>query len=200
MKKIIFLTITTLVFTSLYAQEEKNSDIETLFSKPSKIRGYISPITNTTYLNGEIAYMSGMNVAGILNDHLIIGFYKLDLDNSSWSNSDNYIGSTMSFNHKGLYLGYILMPKRIVHFTTNVQLGKGNMEIYDSVLDEWIQDDMVFVAVPSVEVEFNVTKFFRFGVGANYRFTTDVDKFANYSDSDFSDFGVSVSFKFGWFK
>lgn len=201
MKKISLLfTIIFVALTSINAQTDNSDDIETLFQKPSKIRGYVGPLTNYTLLDGETAYMSGVHAAGIFNDHFVLGFYKLDMENNIWSNNDNYIGSTIDFDHKGLWLGYIFMPKKVVHFTTNVQLGKGNLEIYNNLIDTWIEDDMVFVITPSIEAEFNIAKFLRIGVGANYQFALDVDKFMNYTDDDFSDFGAFVTFKFGWFK
>lgn len=200
MKKIFLLSIISLAFTVLYAQDEQKPEIETIFTKPSKIRGYISSINNTTTLDGETAYMSGMHAAGIFNDHFVLGFYNLDLENNVFSNNDNYIGSTVDFGHKGLWIGYIFMPKRIIHFTANAQIGKGNLEIYDSTIDNWVEDDMVFVLTPSIEAEVNIAKFFRVGIGANYRFALDVDKFANYNDQDFSGMGAFVTLKFGWFK
>lgn len=86
-----------------------------------------------------------------------------------------------------------------MHININAQLGKGNLEIYDDTFNEWMEDDLVFVAIPSIEAEFNIAKFFRVGIGANYRFTFHVDRFRDYSNEDFSDFGAFVSFKFGWF-
>lgn len=200
MKKIflVLLFLSTLGF--LNAQERKNDNIETIFSKPSKVRGYISPITNITTLDGETGYMSGVNVAGIFNDHFILGLYKLDIENSIFSNNDNYVGSKMNFDHKGLWLGYIFMPKRMIHFNANVQAGKGNLEIYDEIFNTWLEDDFIFVLTPSLELEFNLAKFLRVGIGANYRFAFDVNEFDNYNDNDFSDWGAFVSFKFGWFK
>lgn len=198
MKRVFLLTIITFAFTALFAQED--GDIETLLTKPSKIRGYVGSLTNTTTLDGETAYMSGMHAAGIFNDHFVLGFYNMEIENNVWSNNDSYIGSTVDFNHKGLWIGYIFMPKSILHFTTNAQIGKGHLEIYNSNLDNWITDDMILVLTPSIEAEFNVAKFFRVGIGANYRFTYDVDQIENYSDNDFSGFGAFVSLKFGWFK
>ena len=71
--------------------------------------------------------MSGVNVAGIFNDHFILGFYNLDLETNVFSNNDDYIGSTVNFDHKGLWLGYIFMPERIVHFNINASVGKGDL-------------------------------------------------------------------------
>lgn len=200
MKKIFLLLLFMSTVGFIIAQEENDSNIETIFKKPSKVRGYIGSLNNVTTLNGETAYMNGVNVAGIFNDQFIFGFYKLNLENSIFSNTDNYIGTKMNFDHKGLWIGYIFMPNRKVHFNANVQAGKGFLEIYDSILDSWLEDDFVFVVMPSIEAEFNITKFLRIGMGANYRFAMDVNEFNNYNNNDFSDFGGFVSFKFGWFK
>jgi len=197
MKKILILLLILSTTTLLSAQED--NEIETLFSKPSKVRGYIGPLTNVTSLDGETAYMTGVNVAGIFNDHYVLGFYNLDLENNVFSNNDTYIGSRMNFNHKGIWLGYIFMPKRMVHFNANVQAGKGYLEIYDDFQNQWIEDDFIFVLTPGIEAEFNIARFLRVGVGANYRLSFDVDRFVNYDNTDFSDFGAFVSFRFGWF-
>ena len=200
MKRIFILILIITSTGYLFAQDKEEIDnIETFFEKPSKIRGYVGPLTDITMVDSEIAYMTGVNVAGIFNDHFILGFYNLNIENDIKSDNTNYFESTIDFNHKGIWLGYIFIPKRIIHFNTNVMLGKGDLELYDDFLNEWIEDDFIFVLTPSLEAEFNVAKFLRVGIGANYRFTFDVDKFVDYNDNDFSDFGAFVSFKFGWF-
>ncbi len=199
MKKIFILILLVFSTGMILAQEE--DDIETLFkNKPEKIRGYLGPLTNITTLDGETAYMHGFNAAAIINDHLIVGFYNLNLENNIFSNNDEYIGNSLDFEHRGFLLGYIFMPKEAIHFSASLQTGRGNIEIYDEPADNWIEDRNVFILTPGIEAEFNITKFFRIGVGANYRFALDVDQFDNYDNNDFSSPGASVSFKFGWFK
>jgi hypothetical protein len=105
----------------------------------------------------------------------------------------------MEFDHRGLWLGYIFMPKRKIHFNTNLQVGKGELAIYDDPSDDWYEDDFIFVLTPSIEAEFNLAKFLRVGIGVNYRFAMDVNELNGYSDNDFSDFGTYFSLKFGWF-
>ena len=206
MKKVFLLLILLSTIGYLNAQEEKparpadgNNNIETIFSKPTKVRGYVGSITNITTLDGETAYMNGTHAAGIFNDHFVLGFYRMDLENSISSNNSNYIGSELYFDHRGLWLGYIFMPKRMLHFNTNVQIGKGDIEIYDDILGNWEEDNVVFVLTPSLEIEFNIVKFLRIGIGANYRFALDVDQIENYNDDDFTDFGAFINLKFGWF-
>lgn len=199
MKNIILFLLLCLSSGFIMAQND-DDNIETLFNKPEKIRGYLGPITNITTLDGETAYMQGFNAAAILNDHFIVGFYNLNLENNIFSNNDEYISNQIDFEHRGVFLGYIFMPKKAIHFAASLNTGRGNIEIYDDPNDTWIKDKNVFILTPEVEAEFNITKFFRIGVGANYRFAIDVDQFDNYNNNDFSSPGAFVSFKFGWFK
>lgn len=199
MKKLIIFLLLGLSSGLIMAQGEDDK-LETLFNKPEKIRGYLGPIMNITTLDGETAYMQGFNAAAILNDHFIVGFYNLNLENNIFSNNDEYIGNQIDFEHRGVLLGYIFMPQKAIHFSASLFTGRGNLNIYDEPTDTWIDDRNIFILTPGVEAEFNITKFFRIGVGANYRFAMDVDQFDNYNNNDFSSPGGFVSFKFGWFK
>ena len=200
MKKIFILFIFLGFISSTHAQETNAEEIETLLQRPSKVRGYVSPYSSYTTLDNEIACMNGFHVAGIFNDHFVFGFYNVNLDNNIRSNNPNFNNSDISFEHKGVWLGYIFFPKRMIHFNTNVQAGKGKLELYDDFFDRWLDDDQIYVITPSVEVEFNVAKFLRVGLGANYQFALDVDRYVGYNDEDFSNLGAFVNFKFGWFK
>ena len=51
---------------------------------------------------------------------------------------------------------------------------------------------------PTVEVELNLTRYFRIGAGATYNLYTMVD-LQGYRSSDLSAPGGFLSFKFGWF-
>jgi hypothetical protein len=194
MKKIAISLLLMLSAGMILAQE--NDNMETIFNKPEKIRGYLGPIINITTLDGENAYMQGFNAAAIINDHLIVGFYNLNLENNIFSNNDEYVGDILDFEHRGLLLGYIFMPKKAIHFSASLQTGRGYIDMYNESID----DKNVFILTPGIEAEFNITKFFRIGIGANYRFAMEVDQFDNYDNEDFSAPGGFVSFKFGWFK
>ncbi|MEA2107667.1 MAG: hypothetical protein U9P82_13305 [Bacteroidota bacterium] len=198
MKKIFVFIL--LLFSAGIILAQENNDIETLFTKPEKIRGYLGPFINVTTIDGETAYMQGFNAAAILNDKVIFGFYNQNLENNIFSNNDEYIGDILDFEHRGLLLGYIFRPKKAIHFSASLQTGRGNIDIYDEPFDTWIEDKNVFILTPGIEAEFNITKFFRIGIGANYQFAMDVDQFNNYNNEDFSAPGGFVSFKFGWFK
>lgn len=191
MKKIFLLLILLSTIGYLNAQEERYEH-KTIFSKPTKVRGYVSSINTVAIFNSKTAYMNGKQAAGIFNDHFIFGFYKMDI----WHN----IGPEINFNHKGLWLGYIFMPKQKIHFNINAQAGKGEINIYKDISDIWLNDDLVYVITPSIEVEFNLTNFCRIGIGANYTYTMDLDQIEGYGDNNFSNIGACVNLKFGWFK
>lgn len=200
MKKIIILLALVSSIGFLNAQEKDQDNIKTLFSKPSKIRGYIGPISSVTNIGNDIVYMSGSSAAGIFNDHLILGFYNLELKDYAIFENNNSITTSVDFEHRGLWLGYIFMPKRIIHINTNVQIGKGNLDVFDPNKDRWLEDDFVFVITPSLEIELNLFKFLRLGIGANYTLASDVDNNTTLSNNDLTKLGGFASLKFGWFR
>lgn len=55
-----------------------------------------------------------------------------------------------------------------------------------------------FVVEPGLEVEINVTRFFKIGVGASYRFVRESD-LTLVSNDDLSGFSGGFSLKFGKF-
>lgn len=201
MKKLL-LTLLIMSFVGLtFAQEENEGDkIQTLVKAPAKIRGYIGSLMNYSTIDGETAYMSGFIASGIFNDKITLGFYSQTLESPMYSNDDNYLGADMNFEHHGISVGYIFMPKKVVHFTANLMAGKGSLEVYNDLTEEWVKDKIIFNLNPMVEAEINVFKFLRIGIGVNYNFAFDVDQVGGYTDDDFSGVGGNLSFKFGWFK
>ena len=201
MKKIFLLLILSTIILYTQAQEEENDNIQTVFkSKPEKIRGFAGPLINIIDLDGKTAYMGGFSAGIIFNGQFILGIYELEMQNTIFTDNTNYIGYKMDFDHKGIWLGYIFRSKNVIHFNTNLQVGKGNLEVYDDINDVWLEDDFTILLTPSVEAEFNIAKFFRVGIGANYRFAFDVNELDNYDNNDFSGIGAFISFKFGWFR
>jgi hypothetical protein len=55
-----------------------------------------------------------------------------------------------------------------------------------------------FVVEPGLEVEVNITRFFKIGIGASYRLVRESD-LSTVSDNDLSGFSGGLSLKFGKF-
>ena len=99
-------------------------------------------------------------------------------------------------------MGYSLFGEAPIHLAISSLFGWGQIsvsrdEFYDS---RYIQDG-IFMISPTLEVELNLTQFFRIGAGATYNICTFVDPttLRGYSNSDFSAPGGFLAFKFGWF-
>ena len=111
MKKLILTLMILSVVGFSYAQEE-DEKMQTLIKAPSKIRGYVGALMNINTIDGEMAYMSGFIASGIFNDNILFGFYSQNLETPMYSNNDDYLGAEMDFEHHGISLGYVFMPKK----------------------------------------------------------------------------------------
>jgi hypothetical protein len=107
----------------------------------------------------------------------------------------------------GFFFEPIIMPRYPVHISFPILIGAGGVSVVSSDNDGWDEyeseaSDAFMVIEPGVEVELNVTRFFKFCVGAYYRYTSDVDiQETEYQvDPDIlRGFSGGVTFKFGRF-
>lgn len=100
----------------------------------------------------------------------------------------------------GFILEYTNRSYRLAHITVSSLIGAGAVLLRDKEYETVNEDenDPFFVFEPSLSIELNVTHFFRIAAGAGYRFTNGISDFG-YSDSDFSAFTGTLTFKFGKF-
>ena len=61
-----------------------------------------------------------------------------------------------------------------------------------------IEDTIFFVVEPGIEIELNISPYFRLGFGATYRYITGTE-LLNVSDSDVSGGSGMISLRFGRF-
>ena len=188
MKKMLFTLVLILSVTVLKAQE---NGIQTLFGSATRISGFGALIMSFTSINGEFAHMMGGSGAVLLGD-FFIGGYGEGLTNSIYAG-----GNRISFGHGGFWTGYSFMADRALHPCLSTEIGWGNISQSDEGYYN-LSNDNVFVVNPTIELEMNFTRFFRLGVGANYRFVSGVNT-STLTNADFSGPGAFLSFKFGWF-
>ena len=113
------------------------------------------------------------------------------------------------------------MPNKPVHVSFPVILGVGGISAvesnswesshYDKNTTYYYDSDAFLVLEPGVDVEFNITKFFRLALGASYRLTSDINLRYKYLDNNYDEhiiqvdrnalnsFTFDIGFKFGWF-
>lgn len=157
-----------------------------------------------TAVDGEFAHMMGGGGAILVGD-FYFGGYGLGLTNNIPVNrfepeySDLYqAGDRLTVSHGGFWIGYSLFGDRAIHVSISSLIGWGELGVRGENYPENLYPDGIFVVSPTLEVEMNLTQFFRLGVGASYNLYSFVD-LPGYTSSDFSAPGGFLSFKFGWF-
>lgn len=106
----------------------------------------------------------------------------------------------------GIIIGGTIAPKELVHISFPIVLGAGSIEVVDKDFfinnpadsEFTIENSVFFVAEPGIEVEFNITKYFRLGAGATYRYISGLE-LDNVKDDDISGTTAILSFRFGRF-
>lgn len=164
-----------------------------------RISGLGGPFMQFTTVNGSFAHMMGGGGAILLGDFFIGGYglgltNNIPLDQNVIPDARDY--ENYSISHGGFWLGYSLFGERPIHVSFSTLLGWGQIgrrgtDYYEVPLTN------TFVVSPTVELELNLTRFFRLGMGATYNLYTLVAE--PLRASDFSAPGGFLSFKFGWF-
>jgi hypothetical protein len=201
MKKLTVIGLILVLAVQIQAQEREYRTLVD-FDKV-RISGMASPFMQFTVVDGEFAHMMGGGGAVLVGDFWF-GGYGLGLTNRIQVDVSRYqdyrVGDYLSVSHGGFWLGYSLFGDKPIHVAISSLIGWGQVGVGHEYGYNVYQDGM-FVVCPTVEVELNLTRFFRLGAGASYNLFTLVDErnIPGYHSSDFSSPGGFLSFKFGWF-
>ena len=206
MKKTGLLLLTLLAFFVANAQDYEKQEIGTIFNGNTFFNGFGGPIMSYTTIAGKFAHSMGGGGGVLVNNRFFFGGFGTGVTNRIRSEADIYDGYDINFGYGGLWTGYNFLPQKPLHPTVSLLSGWGNIDIEDSYVNDIMNDDLiyvndqVFVLTPTVEVELNITTFFKIGIGANYRLVFGVDDLIGYDNSDFSGPSGFLSFKFGGFR
>ncbi|MBN1180979.1 MAG: hypothetical protein JXB49_01740 [Bacteroidales bacterium] len=199
MKKLYAFCLAVALTACLSAQDD---GYRTIFDHGNyRISGFGGPFMTFSSFDGQFCHMMGGG-GGIMVGDFFFGGYGLGSTNNITGVRDNQ-EIDLDFGHGGFWFGYSFKPKKALHPAIHLQTGWGNIsEEYDSDfrVNYTPEVDNVFVLNPTLELEMNFTRFFRLGVGANYRFVfgSDENKFG-FKDEDLYSPGAFLAFKFGWF-
>lgn len=196
MKKAILLGSILTITLTLFSQEK---EYQTIFDNQDlRISGMGGPFMQFTVVTGEFAHMMGGGGAVMLND-FFFGGYGLGLTNAIPDYVNLNTNDRLSLGHGGFWLGYSLFGERPIHVSISSLIGWGEFGIMQYGEYYPFIRDKIFVITPTLEVELNLTRYFRIGAGASYNIYTMVDQMPGYKNSDLSAPGGFLSFKFGWF-
>ncbi len=219
MKKIFTIALLALMVQFSFAQEEKKDekkgkrdDINTIFTKDNlKVTGgFIAPQVRVGNVHEDVSMMLGGKIGMTFNDRFSLGLAGYGLTNNS--NFDINVATPqqelvrLGMGYGGLNLEYTLFTNNKVHFSIPVLVGAGGVYVYEDDGDyfnsEWdeIENSAAFIVEPGIDVELNLFKFFRVGLGATYRYVSQTDlPISDLSDEDLSGLMFNASFKFGFF-
>ncbi|HBS88891.1 MAG: hypothetical protein A2W91_00880 [Bacteroidetes bacterium GWF2_38_335] len=200
MKRLFLFLLIIPFFQLSYAQEENDTLYEEdnlLFQGNAKISGFGGPLINFTKINGDFSFMMGGGGGILFNDNLFFGGYGMGNSNKLEIDSSVYAGNYLGFANGGLWAGYVFMNKKKVHPCITLMLGWGNVTIANEL--GYIQKlDNIYVITPGLDIEYSIASFLKITAGVYYRKVSGISEI-DFTDDNFSDLSVQITFKFGYF-
>jgi hypothetical protein len=173
---------------TLIKHETEVGGFFTIESKKTEIKD-----TFTLLIGGRAALLVGHNWAfgaggyGVVNDPVPEEF-----EGEGLVKLRGYYG--------GFILEYIAWPEKVVHLSLPVLVGAGKVEYKGTYRDSETGEDSdtYFILEPGLNVQFNVTRFWRMDLGASYRYVSGCD-LGDVTDDDLSGLTGNLTFRFGKF-
>lgn len=184
------------------------SDIQTLTGPGKNVGFYFGFHSEYSQVAGYDAFGAGGTFALIANHGLAIGLSGKGFFTEPY---ERIPGSNTSYSYGGGYGGFliepIIFPKSSIHVSFPILLGAGG--IAKSVLtnnnypydysEVYVEDaEAYMIAEPGIEIELNVARWMRLGLGGSYRFTTPIES-PVFKSNPLNGFTGGFSLKFGKF-
>ncbi len=212
----------------------KSSEYRTLFqgnNQRPKISGFTAITMDFGVAPEPISLNIGGELAALINRSFYIGFYGKNLvtfpaysftyyDTASKANEAT--DSRGIFFHGGLLVGGVIFPKAPIHLGLSTKIGGGGFLLYKENYEfnnyegeiqyqSWMMSP-IFVVSPQLDLEMNLTNWFKFKVGLGYQWvsssnlTYNVMEAGNIVEKRLLNSNIlqtpycSMSLVFGWFK
>jgi len=182
--------------------------IQTLTGHGRSVGFYFGLHSEYSQIDGYDAFGAGGTFAIIANHGLAIGISGKGFISEPYEVSEiTHTSRSYAGGYGGILIEPILFPKYPVHISFPIILGGGG--IARSVLYNYyypyeyttlyVENAEAFmIAEPGIEVEFNVARWMRLGLGASYRFTTTFEP-SSFDSNPLNGFTGGFSLKFGKF-
>lgn len=177
----IFLFLFFIIGTTVACAQEGDS-IRTLFGKSGIHGGFGAASFRYTTIDNRDSYMNGIRGGWILNHSFVLGLGGYSFTSASEYDEQLEGDGQFTGGYGGLLFETVFFSGSIVHFSIPVIVGGGGIAYrkkFDDLqsIDEWgnVDNEPFFVVEPGIEVEVNVFRFMRAGVGAYYRYASDVE-------------------------
>ena len=210
---LVFLITLVPLFSQKYVDthDPKDDRIKSLLSKGNDLNGFGAADLKVGDFIDERGLLVGAYGGFIINRRYLFGIAgyglvtEVEFDGTipgeTTSKPLNLYGG-----YGGVMIGATIAPKELIHLSIPIILGAGSLEVSDKDFftnnpadsEFTVENSVFFVIEPGLELEFNITKYFRVGAGATYRYVTG-SELLNITDEDVSGFNGMISFRFGRF-
>lgn len=204
MNKLV-LALAFLIASTVFAEEK------TLLSGEIENGGFGAPVVKFSPVRNQFAVWVGGQGGWLINHSFMLGGggYGLATTIAPTQIARASLGITrplaIQCGYGGLVMEVIGSSDNLVHYTVSTLIGAGAVRYGERPFSDQSYDyidepepDVFFVVEPGVNLELNVTTFFRLNVGASYRSVSGVH-LVGLSNSDLSGVSVNVGLKFGKF-
>jgi hypothetical protein len=194
MKKNLLVLVALFMGVSIKAHEQ------TPRSDNIPCGGYGGPVFKVGTFNGKTGLLSGGRGAWIINHQVAIGggSYSFISDIRSDKLSSNENPLYMDLSYGGFEIEYIHKSEKMVNWTVHTLIGGGTVELLEHNPTATIATDKIFIVEPSLNININISNWFRIGLGISYRLSMGLD-LVEISHSDINGFSSQIIFKFGRF-
>lgn len=206
--------------TNSFKSQLPKTDVQTLFPNQKSFGGYFAMTMGYTSIDKKDAFVIGSRLMMVTNHYLGIGFggkafiaapiksqYEYFDNNNELQVDDLYI--TLGGGYGGFYIEPVLCSIKPVHVSFPILLGAGVI-IKDKYTEHLQQlneqnnndnfESVYFLVEPGVDVEFNIAKWFRIGLGTTYRITSNITNLGGDTPNNVLEaLSYGMTFKLGWF-
>ena len=240
MKRIVIIIISIFTINMAFAQQDKTNDsgdeLRTIFGKSGdkvKVSGFGAFNMDFGNIENNFGLMLGGEGAVLLNRSFFVGLYGRGLTTLPFYTYSYYsagYGNNIEltqrgvFAHGGLLVGYVFNPTKPIHLGFSARIGGGGITLIDDYSSSYYDPSYshnyydypyaapLLVLSPQVDLEMNLTNWFKFRVSAGYQYVNDASVNVNvmeggkivekevFNASSYSTPTFSMGFVFGWFK
>ncbi len=183
---------------------DSDTRTQTLFNGDIRHGGYGGLVYGATQVNGELSYLRGSRGAWILNltdEHAInlgLGSYRTRTDFEPVNWTADLPEPELRTSYSGFEVEYVNQSYRLLHFSVQSLIGSGMVRYDDRNIDLDKTRDNYFVLQPGINMNVNITNWFRINTGLMYRLASGVS-LEGTSNSDLSGVSGYIGLRFGGF-
>lgn len=210
---ILLISLNTISYSQKYVDTNNpnNDEVKSLLNKDNDLNAFGAADLKVGNFVGERGLLAGAYGGFIINRRYLFGVAGYGLvTNVEFQGTLPDDAETRKLNlhggYGGVLIGATIAHKELIHISIPIVMGVGSFDVVDknffgsNLADSefTIENSIFFVLEPGIQLEFNITKYFRIGAGVTYRYITGTE-LTNLKDREVTGTSGILSFRFGRF-